>query len=102
MNPITVQDILEAGKHASLTDSVLTEWAEKGTPMQREYLHGVLVAEHESRCKRLLKAARLPARKTLTGFSTTATSRSPRTMEAIPSNPWISSTGPRTWCFTGT
>ncbi|WP_434612815.1 hypothetical protein [Arthrobacter sp. A5] len=40
MNPITVQDILEAGKHASLTGSVLGEWAEKGTPKQREYLHG--------------------------------------------------------------
>ena len=72
MNPITVQDLLEAGKHASLTGSVLTEWAEKGTPKQREYLHGVLVAEHESRLEsrrqRLLKAARLPAMKTLTGF----------------------------------
>lgn len=40
MNPITVQDLLEAGKHASLTGSVLTEWAEKDTPKQREYLHG--------------------------------------------------------------
>ena len=72
MNPVTVQDILEAGKHASLTGSVLTEWADKGTPKQREYLHGVLVAEHESRQEsrrqRLLKAARLPAMKTLTGF----------------------------------
>jgi DNA replication protein DnaC len=76
MNPITVQDILEAGKHASLTGSVLTEWAEKGTPKQREYLHGVLVAEHESRQEsrrqRLLKSARLPAMKTLTGFDYTS------------------------------
>ncbi|MDJ0358201.1 ATP-binding protein [Paenarthrobacter sp. PH39-S1] len=72
MNPITVQDILEAGKHASLTGSVLGEWAEKGTPKQREYLHGVLLAEHESRLEsrrqRLLKSARLPAMKSLTGF----------------------------------
>ena len=72
MNPITVQDILEAGKHAALTGSVLSEWAEKGTPKQREYLHEVLIAEHESRQEsrrqRLLKAARLPAMKTLTGF----------------------------------
>ncbi|GAA3326908.1 IS21-like element helper ATPase IstB [Paeniglutamicibacter sulfureus] len=72
MNPITVQDLLDAGKHASLTGSVLSEWAEKGTPKQREYLHGVLVAEHESRLEsrrqRLLKAARLPAMKSLTGF----------------------------------
>ena len=76
MNPITVQDLLEAGKQASLTGSVLTEWAEKGTPKQREYLHGVLVAEHESRLKsrrqRLLKAARLPSMKTLTGFDYTS------------------------------
>ncbi|MCO4253233.1 IS21-like element helper ATPase IstB [Pseudarthrobacter raffinosi] len=76
MNPITVQDILEAGKHASLTGSVLTEWAEKGTPKQREYLHGVLLAEHESRQEsrrqRLLKSARLPALKTLTGFDYTS------------------------------
>lgn len=76
MNPITVQDILEAGRHAALTASVLTEWAEKGTPKQREYLHGVLVAEHESRLEsrrqRLLKSARLPALKTLTGFDYTS------------------------------
>jgi DNA replication protein DnaC len=76
MNPITVQDIIEAGKHAALTGSVLTEWAEKGTPKQREYLHGVLLAEHESRLEsrrqRLLKSARLPAMKTLTGFDYTS------------------------------
>jgi DNA replication protein DnaC len=76
MNPITVQDILEAGRHAALTGSVLTEWAEKGTPKQREYLHGVLLAEHESRQEsrrqRLLKSARLPALKTLTGFDYTS------------------------------
>jgi DNA replication protein DnaC len=76
MNPITVQDILDAGKHASLTGSVLSEWAEKGTPKQREYLHGVLAAEHESRQEsrrqRLLKSARLPAMKTLTGFDYTS------------------------------
>lgn len=76
MNTITVQDILEAGKHASLTGSVLTEWAEKGTPKQREYLHGVLVAEQESRQEsrrqRLLKSARLPALKTLRGFDYTS------------------------------
>lgn len=76
MNPITVQDILEAGRHAALTGSVLTEWAEKGTPKQREYLHGVLLAEQESRQEsrrqRLLKSARLPALKTLTGFDYTS------------------------------
>ncbi|WP_026551151.1 IS21-like element helper ATPase IstB [Arthrobacter sp. H20] len=76
MNSITVQDILEAGKQSSMTGSVLTEWAEKGTPKQREYLHGVLAAEHESRQEsrrqRLLKAARLPALKSLTGFDYTS------------------------------
>jgi DNA replication protein DnaC len=76
MNPITVQDILEAGKHTSLTGTVLTEWAEKGTPKQREYLHEVLIEEHESRQEsrrqRLLKSARLPAMKTLTGFDYTS------------------------------
>ena len=79
MNPtttVTVQDILEAGKRTSLTGSVLTEWAEKGTPKQREYLHEVLLAEHESRQEsrrqRLLKSARLPAMKTLAGFDYTS------------------------------
>ncbi|MFC5932048.1 ATP-binding protein, partial [Cryobacterium melibiosiphilum] len=72
MTLITAQDIIETGRQASLTHSVLVEWAEKGTPKQREYLHGVLLAEHESRQasrrQRLLTAARLPALKSLTGF----------------------------------
>ncbi len=76
MSTPTIQDILEAGKHASMTGSVLTEWAQKGTPKQLEYLHGVLLAEQESRQEsrrqRLLKAARLPALKSLTGFDYTA------------------------------
>lgn len=76
MSTPTIQDILEAGKHASMTGSVLSERAQKGTPKQREYLHGVLLAEYESRKEsrrqRLLKAARLPALKSLTGFDYTA------------------------------
>ena len=68
----SIQDIIEAGRQASLTGTVLAEWAEKGTPKQREYLHGLLLAEHESRQEsrrhRLLSAARLPALKSLTGF----------------------------------
>lgn len=72
MTLITVQDIMETGRQASLTHTVLAEWAEKGTPKQREYLHGMLTAEHESRQasrrQRLLTAARLPALKSLTGF----------------------------------
>jgi len=72
MTLITAQDIIETGRQASLTHSVLVEWAEKGTPKQREYLHGMLLAEHESRQasrrQRLLTAARLPALKSLTGF----------------------------------
>ena len=76
MNPITVQDIIEAGRQAALSGTVLAEWAQKGTPKQREYLHRVLLAEHESRQEsrrqRLLKSARLPAMKTLTGFDYTS------------------------------
>ena len=72
MTLITVQDIMETGRQASLTNTVMAEWAEKGTPKQREYLHGMLTAEHESRQasrrQRLLTAARLPALKSLTGF----------------------------------
>ena len=72
MSLVTVQDIIDTGRQASLTNSVLAEWAEKGTPKQREYLHGMLLAEHESRQasrrQRLLTAARLPALKSLTGF----------------------------------
>src|ERR1700712_2193989 len=72
MTIITVQDILDTGRQTSLTGTVLAEWAEKGTPKQREYLHGLLTAEHESRLEsrrqRLLKSARLPALKSVTGF----------------------------------
>lgn len=72
MSVITVQHILDTGRHTSLTATVLAEWAEKGTPKQREYLHGFLTAEHESRQEsrrqRLLTSARLPAMKSLTGF----------------------------------
>ncbi|WP_199184158.1 IS21-like element helper ATPase IstB [Cryobacterium sp. Y62] len=72
MTLITVQDIMETGRQASLTNTVLAAWAEKGTPKQREYLHGMLTAEHESRQasrrQRLLPVARLPAVKSLTGF----------------------------------
>lgn len=76
MSPVTVQDIIDTGRLSSLTATVLAEWARKGTPKQREYLHGLLVAEHdsrqESRRSRLLTAARLPAVKSLTGFDYTA------------------------------
>lgn len=76
MSTATVQQIIDAGRQASLTSTVLAEWAEKGTPKQREYLHGMLQAEHvsrqESRRTRLLKNARLPALKTLDGFDWTA------------------------------
>jgi DNA replication protein DnaC len=72
MSVITAHDVIEAGRQSSLTGSVLAEWAEKGTPKQREFLHGLLQAEHESRQEsrrgRLLAAARLPALKSLTGY----------------------------------
>ena len=49
MSPVSAADIINAGKAASLTSSVLADWAGKGTPKQREYLHGFLMAEHASR-----------------------------------------------------
>lgn len=76
MSGAEVQDIIEAGRAASLTGTVLQEWAAKGTPRQREYLLGLLEAEHasrqESRRQRLLRAARLPALKTLEGYDWSA------------------------------
>lgn len=73
---VSVQQIIDAGRAASLTSAVLAEWAGKGTPKQREYLHGLLQAEHasrqHSRRQRLLRAARLPALKTLDGYDWTA------------------------------
>ena len=72
---ITTQDIIDVGKRSSLSATMLAEWAPKGTPKQRQYLHAVLVAEYESRQEtrrsRLLKAAKLPALKSLTGFDYT-------------------------------
>jgi DNA replication protein DnaC len=73
---VEVEAIVSAGRAASLTGTVLAEWAAKGTPKQREYLLGLLQAEHESRQQtrrqRLLRAARLPALKTLAGYDWTA------------------------------
>lgn len=68
----TTEDILDAGRGAALTTAVLEDWANKGTPKQRDYLHGFLKAEHASRIAsrraRLLKAARLPVLKSLDGY----------------------------------
>ncbi|BAC18055.1 IstB-like ATP-binding protein [Corynebacterium efficiens YS-314] len=54
---------------------MLAEWADKGTPKQREYLHGLLIAEQQSRrtarTTRLLRAAKLPMVKTLDGYDWT-------------------------------
>lgn len=73
---IIVEQVIEAGRAASLTASVITDWASRGTPKQREYLYGVLQAENESRTAsrrhRLLRAARLPALKTLEGYDWSA------------------------------
>ena len=70
---ITTQDIIDVGKRSSLSATMLAEWAPKGTPKQRQYLHAVLVAEYESRQEtrrsRLLKAAKLPAAARLAGSS---------------------------------
>ena len=57
MNPITVQDILEAGKHASLTGSVLTEWAEKGTPNNDGLPPPTAMASFTNRSQQLPAAA---------------------------------------------
>ena len=76
MSTISVDDVIEAGRLAALTSTVLAQWAQKGTPKQREYLHGLLQAEHESRQEsrrqRLLKSARLPVLKSLDGFDYSA------------------------------
>lgn len=78
MSTASVQEVIDAGRRASLTSAVLEHWATKGTPKQREYLLGLLQAEHESRQEsrrqRLLKAAKLPARKTLDGYDWSAIS----------------------------
>src|SRR5699024_12764116 len=76
MTTISIDDIIDLGRQSSLTTSVLAEWAERGTPKQREYLHGLLAAEvesrHVSRRHRLLRAAKLPALKTFDGSDWTA------------------------------
>ena len=76
MSTISVDDVIEAGRLASLTSTVLAQWAQKGTPKQREHLHGLLQAERESRQEsrrqRLLKSARLPVLKSLDGFDYSA------------------------------
>nr|WP_206446293.1 IS21-like element helper ATPase IstB [Agrococcus sp. KRD186] len=74
--PVTNDDIITAGRAISLTTTVVADWATRGTPKQREYLHGFLAAEHASRQHarhvRLLRAARLPALKSLDGYDWSA------------------------------
>lgn len=68
----TPQAVIEAARRISMTTSVISDWAQTGTPKQREYLLGYLEAEHSSRQHakhaRLLKAAKLPVLKSLDGF----------------------------------
>ena len=45
----TAEEIVAAGSRCSLTRSVLRDWADSGTPRQREYLLGYLEAEVASR-----------------------------------------------------
>lgn len=72
---ISAADVIEAGRGLSLSAAVLADWAHRGTPKQREYLHAMLLAEQDSRRKarqhRLLKAAKLPVVKTLEGYDWT-------------------------------
>lgn len=76
MSEIKIEDLLQAGRAASLTSTVMEEYARKGTPKQREFLYDLLVAEQNSRTEarraRLLRAAKLPALKTLDGYDFTA------------------------------
>ncbi|TLK54363.1 ATP-binding protein [Glutamicibacter sp. V16R2B1] len=55
---------------------MMDEFARKGTPKQREFLYELLMAEQasraESRRARLLRAAKLPAMKTLDGYDFSA------------------------------
>lgn len=73
---VTRDDIIAVGRAISLTTTVVAEWAGRGTPKQREYLHGFLAAEHASRTHarraRLLKGARLPSLKSLEGYDWSA------------------------------
>ena len=68
----SADEIVEAGRRCSLTKAVLRRWAESGTPRQRDYLLGYLLAEGESRdaSKRaqLLRRCALPQAKTLEGY----------------------------------
>lgn len=76
MSVIEIDELVEAGRAASLTSSVMDEFARKGTPKQREFLYELLMAEQvsraESRRARLLRAAKLPAMKTLDGYDFSA------------------------------
>lgn len=72
---ISIHDVIEAGRHTGITSSVVADAAATATPKQREFLHQLFTAEHESRAHqrrtRLLKAAKLPTAKTLTGYDWT-------------------------------
>lgn len=76
MTGVSVQDIIDEGRYTPLTGTVLADWAARGTPKQRDYLLGLLQAEHASRQHsrrvRLLKAAGLPVLKTLNGYDWSA------------------------------
>lgn len=68
----SVERIVEAGRRCTLTGRVIRDWAAKGTPKQREYLLGYLLAEGDSRdATRRANLARqcgLPQRKSLEGY----------------------------------
>lgn len=76
MSTVSVEELMDAGRAASLTASVISDWASRGTPKQREYLYAVLKAEQasrtDSRRQRLLRAAKLPALKSLEGYDWSA------------------------------
>ena len=78
MSAVSVEQLVEAGRAASMTAAVINDWAARGTPKKREYLYEVFKAEQasrrDSRCQRLLRTARLPSLKTLEGYDWTAVS----------------------------
>lgn len=73
---ISRDDIITIGREVCLSAAVVAEWAGRATPRQREYLHGFLAAERDSRIAarraRLLAGARLPGPKTLEGYDWSA------------------------------
>lgn len=72
---VSAAEVIDAGRQTGITTAVVADAANKATPKQREFLHDLFQAEHASRAHqrrtRLLKAARLPAMKSLDDYDFT-------------------------------